>query len=444
MKITRQKTNFSIILVTTLILTSAVAPTNHFFAQTTQAEPLSTPLSVDPKISTILSMINETMIRNYLTNLLSYGPRLTSNYGCQQAAKYIHEQFATNGLETRYQNWTGWGNRWHPGIFNSQNVEATLQGISKRTIVFNAHYDTVANTVGADDNGDGVVAVLAAAYVLSHFTFLNTLKFVTFSGEEQGLLGSHTYAKEAYENHDDIVVALNADMIGYATNKVNATQVRTYGTEDVSWILDLAQELNTTYNLGFTFTRGITKESGRGGSDYFSFVEYGYETVAFFEKDWNQAMHTPHDNFENVNISYLVNTTRLIVATMAYLADHEISHPQIKILSPRFGKWYINGRERPNLQDLKTMVIGDILVWTEVKPGTSPIEKVEFYYDDALVFVDTEAPYSWHLNSTSIKNHNVTAVVYDTLGQKAHDWKTIRYIDLGFITKLKTLLNVRS
>ncbi|MFH1101759.1 MAG: M28 family peptidase [Methanobacteriota archaeon] len=421
---------FILLLISTILLTSLLPPIKSNTSLI--AAEASLPLRQDPKISTILSMINETLLRTYLETLVSYGPRMTGTKGCEQAATYIHDQFKDMGLMTRYQTWAAWGNRWHPGRFNSQNVEGTLPGAHDRIILFSAHYDSVENTVGADDNGDGTVAVMAAAYVLSQFSFNYTLKFVAFSGEEEGLLGSHDYAKETYENHTDVAVAFNADMIGYATSRENATQVRSYATEDNRWILDLIQELNTTYDLGFTITRGITNEAaGRGGSDYFSFVEYGFETVAFFEKEWNPYMHTPEDSLENVNFSYLVNTTRLIVATMAYLGDYGISHPQIKITSPRFGKWYFNGRERPGFQDLNTLVFHDIWVWADVKPGLAPIQKVEFYYDTTLAFTDTQAPYTWHLNTTSIRKHNITAVVYDLLGYQAHDWKTIRYINLN-------------
>jgi hypothetical protein len=385
-------------------------------------------------------MINESLLRTILQSITNIGPRVTGTYGCEQAAAYIYQQFNQTGLQTRYQNWTGWGNRWHPGKFNSQNVEATLKGVSDKIILFNAHYDCV-DDQGADDNGDGAAAVVAAAYVLSHFTFNNTLKFVTFSGEEEGLLGSHAYAKEAYENKEDIAAAFNADMIGYATAPGTGHQARTYATEDLQYVLDLIADINETYNLGFyNQTVGVTREAQKGGSDYYSFVQYGYEVVAFFEKDWDPYMHTPQDTIDKVNMSYLVNMTKLIVATMAYLGDHGMSHPQIKIASPRFGKWYFDGREHSGFQDVKTTVIGSIYVWADVKPGDASIQRVDFYLDTTLVFTDTEAPFMWHLNTSSIRNHNITAVVYDMLGQKAHDWKTIRYLNF----EIQALLGLKT
>ena len=49
---------------------------------------------------------------------------------------------------------------------------------------------------------------------MSQYTFNHTIRFVAFSGEEQGLIGSRHYAEDAYNNNESIVAVLNADMIG--------------------------------------------------------------------------------------------------------------------------------------------------------------------------------------------------------------------------------------
>ncbi len=170
------------------------------------------------KIQTILDSINESLLRTFLETLISFGSRYTGTYGCEKAASFIHNHFVTMGLQSRYHNWSGFGNRYNPQFFVSQNVEGMLQGIQNNEIIlFGAHYDTIKTVPGANDDGSGAAAVLAAAFVLSQHTFNRTLKFVTFSGEEVGLKGSWAYAEEAYTNNDNILFAFNADMIGHAT-----------------------------------------------------------------------------------------------------------------------------------------------------------------------------------------------------------------------------------
>jgi len=222
-------------------------------------------------------------------------------------------------------------------------------------------------------------------------------------------------------------VALNADMIGHTLTEDGKTRFRTYATQDISWLLNTMQNLNSNHTINFNLTQGITGEEGRGGSDYFSFIEYGYETVAFFEYEWNQNMHSPADDLDNVDLEYLVNTTKLIIATMAYLGDYEITEPQIRISSPQKGTLYFEGYKRRSIQDLKTIVIDDIWIWADIYPASTVIDRVEFYYDGKLDYTDTEPPFKWHLNKRSIKKHRISVIAYDHLGKSASAWQDIHY-----------------
>ena len=390
-------------------------------------------MGMDGKIAMILDRINESLLRGFLEALVDFSPRMTGTYGCEQAAKYIYQQFSEMGLQARYQPWIAFGNRYFPRFFRSENVEGILEGtrsVDDHIIVFNAHYDTVRRTPGADDNGGGVAAVLAAASVLSQFEFNHTLKFVAFSGEEIGLLGSHAYARESYENGDDILVDLNADMIAYTETSEGGRKYRVYGTQDVQWIMDQIGVLNAECGIDFELQpRVLNEDASRGGSDYFSFMKYGYEVVSFFEYEWNPRMHTADDSLEFINFSYLVNTTRLIVATMAFLADTDETGPQIQIESPCYGRLYLEGMKRGRVRDLETLVLDDIWIWAEIKYGTVPIDRVEFYYDDLLVFTDTEFPFKWYFNKASFGKHRIRVVAYDVLGRNTSCFRDIRFLN---------------
>ena len=227
------------------------------------------------KIMSILNNITEDLLRSYLEPLVAFSPRYTGTYGCEKSAKFIYKQFDQMGLKTRYQNWTSFGNQYHRRLFTSQNVEATLEGKDDKIIIFNAHYDTVKFTPGANDDGSGTAAVLAAAYVLGQHEFNHTLKFVTFSGEEVGLVGSQVYAKEAYDRSDDIILEINADMIGRATTAVTGRRMGISATTDAYWVQDLFEISSNVYNLNMNINRNTIIRDSRGYSDYHSFVQYG-------------------------------------------------------------------------------------------------------------------------------------------------------------------------
>ena len=393
--------------------------------------------SINPKIQEIIDKINETLVRNFMEYLvLETGSRYTGTYGCQKAANYIYKQFENMGIQTRYQNWSARGNRWNPGLFKSQNIIGTQLGTkpdSDEIIIFNAHYDTIKNTVGAVDDGTGTVGVLAAAYVLSQYNFKRTMEFVALSGEEIGLCGSHAYAREIYDQKTPVLVEFNADMIGKAISKETGKTIRLSVTEDSGWIADTMEKMTKDYGFNFNITRWeIDRDAKKGGSDYFEFIQLGYESVAVWQSGWDPYMHTPQDNINNVNFSYLVNTTRHIAATMAILADMDIEQPQIYIANPRFGKILFNDNEKKTYKYKTPIIIDETNIYAEVKQGKYPIKKVEFYYNNKLLFTDTEKPYEYMLNKISFgfRFHKIKVIVYDTIGNNATDEIKIFFLNI--------------
>ena len=429
----------SSILIIIILTTTPIISASFIIKENSQNNTKIENKNINQKIMNVIQTINETLLKNLLEKLVSFGPRMTGTYGCEKAAEYIYNKFKKMNLTTRYQPWESFGNKWNPRFFKGKNIEATLKGKSnpeKDTLIFNAHYDSVKVSPGANDDGSGVVAVLAAAYALSKYKFNRTIKFVTFSGEEEGLLGSKAYVKEIYENNTDILVELNADMIGYAETTEGGKTYRLWGTEDTPWIINSIKNINQEFNIGFLNmpTRTLRRDLKGGGSDYFNFLKYGYECIIFWQSEYNKEYyHTPNDTIEHVNFSYLVNTTRLIAGTLAYLADAEIEPPQIHIASPKKGKLYFEDRILKTLKDFKTTVIDDVLIYTEVEQGSSPIKKVEFYYDGKLQHTAWEKPYIWRLNKISIRKHNITAIVYDENGKTSKD--TIYFTFLNLIRK---------
>jgi hypothetical protein len=390
----------------------------------------------EEKIQEILDKINETLVRNFMEYLVvEIGLRNTGTDGCQEAAAYIHDQFETMGLQVRYHNWSAKIKNGDPNVLTSQNVEATHQGSDPtydEILIFNAHYDTAKGTAGANDDASGTVAVLAAAYVLSQYSFKRTMRFVTFSGEEQGLFGSKAYARELYDQKTPILVEFNADGIGRASTAEYARKIRLTQTEDTDWMIALMQNMTKEYGLNFNITSFWEMNRGLpfGFSDYLYFIRLGYESICVWQADGDPNYHSPGDNISNINFSYLVNTTRHIAATMAILADTQVEVPQVYIANPRAGKIVHNNVVLKDIEYDASLVIDKINITAAVKQGKYPIEKVEFYYGKKLLFTDTEKPYEYMLNKRSVGVHRIKVMVYDTMGNSAVDQMNIWFVNL--------------
>jgi len=132
--------------------------------------------------------------------------------GQATAAAYLKQQLAAAGLSVREQSYTFGGSSY-------VNLEVTLAGeLGDRFVFTGAHYDADPGTPGADDDASGTVAVLEMARALAGCKLKRTVRFLFFSNEEAGTIGSTKYVQSiATEAPPQKVIGfLSLDMIGYA------------------------------------------------------------------------------------------------------------------------------------------------------------------------------------------------------------------------------------
>jgi hypothetical protein len=132
----------------------------------------------------------------------------------EKATQFAFETLQSYGIPPPYQTWS------YSGLLNMRNVIGELPGnlAADEIVLITAHIDDLPASglaPGADDNASGTVGVLSAAEILSQYEFERTLRFVIFSGEEQGVRGSQAYAEQAYNLGEKVVAVLNLDMIAW-------------------------------------------------------------------------------------------------------------------------------------------------------------------------------------------------------------------------------------
>jgi hypothetical protein len=199
---------------------------------------------------------------------------------------------------------------------------------SDEVYVLVAHYDTVIGAPGANDDSSGVAAILAAAKLMSQYSFNHTVCFLAVDGEEQGLLGSYAYVEEAFENNDNLVATICIDMIGTRGPDYRDTEVLLVQTRDSSWITNFTINVNQRYSefLNFTiFIDEIVMDNSKGYakgyfSDYLRFLKRGYDAMFIGEATEDIDLHKPSDTIENMDVPYATEVSRLILATIAEMA----------------------------------------------------------------------------------------------------------------------------
>lgn len=99
---------------------------------------------------------------------------------------------------------------------SSVNLITEIKGgkVPEEIILLCGHYDSVAISPGATDNGGGSAILVALAKYFSIKRPSRTLRFVWFSGEELGLLGSQAYVENIKDELKKIQMVINIDVAG--------------------------------------------------------------------------------------------------------------------------------------------------------------------------------------------------------------------------------------
>lgn len=307
---------------------------------------LSPQLTYSPLIQRMTNQITSSTLFNYVgalsgeqSTVIDGAPYtlLTRNSltttPINKATRLAYEHFMGLGLpvDFDYYNFSYYGN-----YYEKRNVVAEQSGLTQpgRIYLLTAHLDSTSQSPsslapGADDNASGSAAVLAIADILSQYHFGCTLRYILFTGEEQGLFGSKAYAAEARALGDNIWAVLNLDMLGYNSAGTPATlelHTRPSNGSDLS-IAYLFNDAVTAYSLGLL---PIILQDRLSFSDHSPFWDQNYPAILAIE-DWTDHTpyyHTTGDRLATLNMPYYTNFVKAALATFAHmgcLLDGEIN-----------------------------------------------------------------------------------------------------------------------
>jgi hypothetical protein len=203
------------------------------------------------------------------------------------------------------------------------NVVATLPGEDSAQVILCAHYDAISNdpweyTPGADDNASGVATVLEAARLMGTHNWQHTLRFVLFSGEELGLLGSEAYVGEAVERGDAVLGAFNTDMIGWDADDNPEMDIHCDPVDQASQDMGYEiAELMDVYDLNISPEFHIY--DAIEASDHYWFWMYGIPAILLIEDwdDFNPFYHQTTDLLGVLNKPFMTEGVKAAVSWAA-------------------------------------------------------------------------------------------------------------------------------
>ncbi len=354
--------------------------------------------SVNPKIQEMMGQVSEARIKAILEKLESFGTRNTmSNQddparGVGAARTWILNEMTSYSpkLQVRFEKFRvkKQGQRIFKDV-DLYNVVAYLPGkkMPETVVVVSAHYDslnlgtrpaaaaagpgteaggagagsgapgfTAATMTLADfeknaelpapgvcDDGSGTAAVMELARVMSQYEFDKTIAFVTFAGEEQGLIGSSLQAVKAKKENQIIEAVLNNDIIGTdmaGNGRMGNGAVNIYSDETMDsvsqqlsrYVREVGERYLPSMKINTVF---MGDRLGRGG-DHTPFQWEGFAAVRVSTPNEIYAnQHRATDTLANMSVPYTAKVAKVNLIAAANLAL--APKPPIVMPEPRAG-----------------------------------------------------------------------------------------------------------
>jgi hypothetical protein len=208
-------------------------------------------------------------------------------------------------------------NKFIPGPVTVYNTVGEIRGSEKpdEFVVCGAHLDSWDLGQGATDNGTGSCVVLETARIImkSGIKPKRTIRFVLFSGEEQGLLGSAQYVAAHRDEMEKTSLAIIDDT---GTGKVVA--VRTQNRENLRPIYE-REFLPSLKELG---VMEVVSESSTG-SDQMSFERAGVPGTQFkqYAAEYRFTHHTQSDTLDKAREPDLIQGAQCMAVAAMRIAN---------------------------------------------------------------------------------------------------------------------------
>jgi len=372
----------------------ALAVSSAAQAQNQPGSAAAGPMAVDSRIAAALQQVSAERIRANIEKLVSFGTRsalsaqdpaaIATGRGIGAAREWIKSEFERYAkdcggcLEVKTDSFIEPVADRIPQPTEITNVYAVLKGMgpedAKRIVLVTGHYDsrngdpldTKNDAPGANDDGSGTAVSLECARVLSKLKFPATIIFLTVAGEEQGLDGSHHFAKMAKEQGWNIEAVLNNDIVGgdksaeqdhsivrifseglpAAATEQDIRRIRGLGGENDSGSRQLARyiaDVSHAYDVGVKPMLVFRLDRYLRGGDHYSFNQQGFAAVRVTE--FREDFHHQHQNVRTgsgveygdltkfVDFDYVARVARLNAATLASLALAPAPPANVRLLT---------------------------------------------------------------------------------------------------------------
>ena len=270
------------------------------------------------------NQVSQSNINTYLQEFEAIGVKRTGTTQNTNAFNWLKNKYLSLGYTTAdffEHSWTSSG-------LSSKNLIVTKTGTvyPNKFVIICGHFDSI-NGPGTNDNGSGTSIILEAARILKNVPTEYSIRFIHFSGEEQGLLGSSRYVSQVVNGtipKMDIKLVINLDQVGGLASKANT---KLYHDKDQSSPTSnnaaAATAVQELANCTLLYSPLSVEYDNAENTDYVPFQQNGEIITGYFEYEGgynNPYVHTANDLYANMDPVYVFNIGKAAIGAVQHFA----------------------------------------------------------------------------------------------------------------------------
>jgi len=279
----------------------------------------------------LLGKLSAHRINDTVAKLAAFPNRNNESQQGAKAAQWIRDQFVTAAMGRKDVTADLFRHNGYPQPSVIVRLQGRDPGKAADTIVIGGHEDSINwnegfgdpdhAAPGADDNASGVATVLEVFRVLMEENYQpeRTLEFMTYAGEERGLLGSQDIAKDYKKKSRSVVAAMQFDMTMHPGNDRQINLISDYTNKELT---DFVKVLIDTY----VKAPWVSETCGYACSDHASWHKQGYPSVFPFEgpdSSMNRRIHSEDDLLKYLDAEWGLHYAKIGVAFAVELGSGE-------------------------------------------------------------------------------------------------------------------------
>lgn len=272
----------------------------------------------------VVNQCSQTNITNNLTEFEALGLKRRGTVQLQNTLDWLKNKYSSYGYTTSQMAEDSYTYTGSTAVCKNLIVTKIGTLYPNTFVIVCGHYDSIAGT-GTNDNGSGIASILETARLLQNIPTEYSIKFINFSGEEDGLYGSQHYVSSVVNASNpklNIRLVFNLDEVGGVAGIANNT---------ITCERDTNNNPSTNNAASTTFTNQLitcvglysplsTVLSYAYASDYVPFQSNNEIITGFFETNETTHKHTNTDLLVYMDPVYNYNVAKATIGATMHFA----------------------------------------------------------------------------------------------------------------------------